>query len=68
MTQGLKFAAGQDPDCLRGFASIAGLLRSADEVFADPVVFEKVVTVGAAWRDAPMLGPSRDELLALAVA
>jgi hypothetical protein len=28
-------------------------------------VFEKVVALGAQWRDAPALGPSRDELMSI---
>jgi 2-polyprenyl-6-methoxyphenol hydroxylase-like FAD-dependent oxidoreductase len=66
MTKALMFAAGQDADCLRGFLSIASLVRTPDEVFGDSVVAEKVFTVGAAWRDATLLGPGRAELAALA--
>ena len=51
-TQGLFFAAGQDPDCLRGALSIGGMLLLPDEVFADPAIVEKVVTLGGGWRDA----------------
>jgi hypothetical protein len=31
-------------------------------------VFDKVIEHGANWRDQPTLGPSRDELIALATA
>jgi 2-polyprenyl-6-methoxyphenol hydroxylase-like FAD-dependent oxidoreductase len=68
MIQGLFFAAGQDPDCLRGLISLMSLTRTPQEVFADPAVFEKVITLGAGWRDAPTLGPSRAELLSIAAA
>ena len=66
--QSLFFASGQDPDCLRALLSIFGLLRTADEVFADAALLEKVLTLGAGWRDAPRLGPSRSELLSIVAA
>jgi hypothetical protein len=34
-------------------------------VFADPALVEKVVALGADWRNAPSLGPSRSDLLEL---
>jgi 2-polyprenyl-6-methoxyphenol hydroxylase-like FAD-dependent oxidoreductase len=66
--QSLLFASGQDPDCLRALLSIFGLLRSAEEVFADTALMEKVLTLGAGWRRAPRLGPSRSELLSMVAA
>ena len=66
--QSLQFAAGSDPDCLRAVLSIFGLLRPADEVFADPGLFDKVLTLGAGWRDAPGLGPDRAEIVSIATA
>jgi len=33
---------------------------------ADPDLMTKAIELGAQWRDGPVLGPSRDELLAVA--
>jgi len=63
--QSMLFAAGQDPDCLRAALSVQGLVRKPEEVFADAALFEKVLTLGAGWRDAPRFGPSRSELLSI---
>jgi 2-polyprenyl-6-methoxyphenol hydroxylase-like FAD-dependent oxidoreductase len=63
--QAILFAAGQDPDCLRVALSVQGLVRSPEEIFADAALFEKVLTLGAGWRDAPPIGPSRGELLSI---
>ncbi len=68
IVQSIFFAAGQDPDCLRAALSIQGLVRTPEEVFADAALFEKALTLGAGWRDAPPLGPSRSELLSILAA
>jgi 2-polyprenyl-6-methoxyphenol hydroxylase-like FAD-dependent oxidoreductase len=68
MTRGLQYGAGQDPDLLRSFLSIAGLLNSADEVFSRPGIADKVVTLGADWRNEPVFGPTRNELVAAVAA
>jgi 2-polyprenyl-6-methoxyphenol hydroxylase-like FAD-dependent oxidoreductase len=68
MIQGLQFASGQDGDCLRALLSVFGLQQSPDDALAAPGVFDKVITLGAGWRDAPPLGPSRDELLSIVAA
>lgn len=65
MTKALQFAAGQDPDCFRAALSVVGVLRLPTEALAPAGVFDKVVSIGANWRDAPPLGPTRSELLAL---
>ena len=66
--QGLSFAAGQDGDCLRALLSVFGLQCLPEEVLGAPGVFDKVVSLGAGWRDAPRLGPSREELLSIVAA
>jgi 2-polyprenyl-6-methoxyphenol hydroxylase-like FAD-dependent oxidoreductase len=66
LIQALQYGVGQDPDLLRGFLSIAGLLRTADEVMAQPGLLDKVIALGQDWRSAPVFGPSRDELVAIA--
>jgi hypothetical protein len=44
--------------------AIAGLLESIENVFALPGMFERVLELGAGWRDEPTYGPSREEFLA----
>jgi hypothetical protein len=61
----MEVASGQDGDVLRGFARIAGVISRAEEVFADPALVEKVVNLGADWRNAPSLAPTRAALLEL---
>jgi 2-polyprenyl-6-methoxyphenol hydroxylase-like FAD-dependent oxidoreductase len=63
--QGLQYAAGQDPDCFRAMLSVIGMLQTQDEAMARPGVSAKVAELGAAWREAPRLGPSRRELLSV---
>jgi hypothetical protein len=43
---------------------VAAVLACPDEVLAPPGVFEKVVELGANWRDEPTFAPTRAELLA----
>lgn len=63
MTQALQLAATRDPDVLRGFLRIAGVLASVDEVFSEPGFVDKVIALGADWREQPSAGPSREELV-----
>jgi hypothetical protein len=65
----LNRAATRDPDCLRGVLSIAHLLRTPDEVLAQPGFREKAMAAGADWREAAPGGPggpSRSELVSIA--
>jgi hypothetical protein len=62
----LEFAAGRDPQLLRSIVTIAGLLGRRDEVLAGPGIREKALALGAGWREAGWLGPSRDEVVKLA--
>ena len=62
----LGAAAGQDPDCLRAYLDIWLVLRTPGEVFARPGLREKILQLGSGWRDVEPLGPSREQLLALA--
>ncbi len=68
IVQSLFFAAGQDPDCLRAAISIQGLVRGPGEVFADASLFDKVLTLGAGWQDAPAFGPDRAEIVSIVTA
>jgi len=63
--QSMAHASGQDADVLRAMLRVAGVLNTAGEVLADAELFEKIVALGAGWRDAPSFAPSREELLAV---
>jgi flavin-dependent dehydrogenase len=65
MTMALMAATGKDPDMLRTFLDIAGVIKPPAEVFARPGVFEKVIELGSGWRDEGLPGLSREELLAV---
>jgi len=62
----LGAAAAQDPDCLRAYLDIWLVLRTPGEVFARPGLRDKILQLGSGWRDVEPLGPSREQLLALA--
>lgn len=66
MTRALMRSTSKDGDCLRGFIRVAGVLDTPDVVLADPALAEKVVTLGADWREEEIAGPTRAELVALA--
>jgi flavin-dependent dehydrogenase len=63
-TRALTSAAGKDGELLRARLRIAGLLESADDVLAAPGVAERVIELGAGWRDEPTYGANREEFLA----
>jgi 2-polyprenyl-6-methoxyphenol hydroxylase-like FAD-dependent oxidoreductase len=63
--QALANAAFKDPDCLRGFVSVAMVLSRAADVTARPGLLDKVIALGAGWRDEPLPGPDRGELLSI---
>ena len=60
----LEAAAGQDPDVMRAFLSIASVIALPDEVIARPGVLDKAIELGSGWRDVPLPGPDRERLLA----
>jgi 2-polyprenyl-6-methoxyphenol hydroxylase-like FAD-dependent oxidoreductase len=55
--------AWHDPDLLRAFASVGGMLATPEEALAQPGIFDKVLTHGES--TMPFVYPSRDELLEL---
>jgi hypothetical protein len=63
---GLQLAAGGDPDCLRANLDVINVLRTPDDVLADPVIAGRARAAFAGRRDAPAFGPSRAELVAMA--
>jgi len=63
--QAFATAAFKDPDCLRGFVSVAMLLSRAADVAARPGLLDKVTASGGGWRDEPVPAPGRTELLSI---
>jgi hypothetical protein len=61
----LAAASRQDPDCLRAALDILLTLRRPDQVFAVVGLREKVLRLGAGWRDKQPPGPTRQQLLTL---
>ena len=68
MTMALTVASMKDPDAFRAFMDIVGVLALPDAVLGRPGMFEKVIEHGADWRHEQVLGPNRDELVAVATA
>jgi 2-polyprenyl-6-methoxyphenol hydroxylase-like FAD-dependent oxidoreductase len=68
ITKALEVASSRDPDALRAFMSMVGVLELPDVALARPGLLDKIIELGADWRDQPAIGPSRDELVALATA
>lgn len=60
-------AAGTaDPDLFRAYLTVMGVLEPADDVLSRPGVAEKAAALGAGWRDAPVFGPTREQVVAIA--
>src|SRR5438445_359903 len=60
-----RAAAAKDPDLFRALLKIMAVFACPDEVLAPPGVVQKVVELGANWRDEPSFAPTREELLAV---
>jgi 2-polyprenyl-6-methoxyphenol hydroxylase-like FAD-dependent oxidoreductase len=59
------FAASlADPDLIRDYAAIGGLLTTPDQVLSRPGVLDRVMALGASAPQYPLPGPSRADLLA----
>jgi 2-polyprenyl-6-methoxyphenol hydroxylase-like FAD-dependent oxidoreductase len=68
ITRALMSGSMQDPDVFRGFLEIAGLISTPDELLARPGMFDRVIAAGAGWREEPVLGPDREQLLKIVAA
>ena len=68
MSKGLASASAKDADVFRAFLDVAGVLELPEVALSRSGVFEKVLDLGADWRNDPILGPNRDELVAMATA
>jgi len=64
ITCALQAASMKDPEMLRAFVDVAGVVAPPDEVFARPGVVERAFELGGGWRDEQLPGPTREELLA----
>ncbi|MBA2624151.1 MAG: FAD-dependent oxidoreductase [Acidimicrobiia bacterium] len=65
LTNALLYGALLDPELFRGFLSVLSLLELPEQVFARPGFMDKLIELGAGWRDAPSFGPSRERLVEL---
>jgi flavin-dependent dehydrogenase len=60
-------AAPLDPDCLRAALDIRSVLKLPEEIFqSDPALADKAATLTTEADDVATLGPSREQLLAMA--
>jgi 2-polyprenyl-6-methoxyphenol hydroxylase-like FAD-dependent oxidoreductase len=64
MTKALRLALLHDPEVLRGYLDIIGLIATPDEVLARPRMFERVVELGANAPAHTLPGAPRTELVA----
>jgi 2-polyprenyl-6-methoxyphenol hydroxylase-like FAD-dependent oxidoreductase len=66
LEQALAAAVMKDPDLLRIFVRAALVLDPLEEALAAPGVAERVLDLGADWREVPVPAPPRQELVAIA--
>lgn len=66
LTKALIASSAKDPDCLRAQLSVGLMVELPETVLADTMLMDKVISLGAGWRDEPVLGPSRKELVSIA--
>jgi hypothetical protein len=58
-------ATGKDPEMLRAFLDVAAVMAAPSEVLARPGVADRARELGGDWRNEPLPGLSREELLAI---
>jgi len=63
ITKALTYGVFFDRELYRGFQRLVGMVDDVSTVLAAPGFLERVIAVGAGWRDAPPIGPRRTELL-----
>ena len=66
LEKALGAAVPQDPDCLRAFLGIRLVLRTPQDLFAQPGLRDKTLRLGSGWRERQPPGPTRERILALA--
>lgn len=62
----LSSASTSDPDLFRAYLSIANVLAPTDDVLARPEIASKVAALVAERGDEPLLGPTREQAVAIA--
>ncbi len=67
LIKALGFGGSFNPDLIRAFVRNGLLLSLLDEIIEE-IGAEQLLAIGGGWRDAPSLGPSRDELEKVVVA
>jgi 2-polyprenyl-6-methoxyphenol hydroxylase-like FAD-dependent oxidoreductase len=65
LEKALVAAFGRDPDCVRATFDIRFVLRTPEQVFAQPGLRDKTLELGSDWRGEPASGPAREKILAL---
>ena len=65
LTRALMTAGGKDPEMLRQFIDLAAVMAAPSEIFARPGLRERATELGGNWRDEPLPGLGREELLAI---
>lgn len=63
--QALRAAAETDPECLRVLYAAVMVLEPASAGLSRPGFKEKVMAEGADWRERPLAGPGRAQLLSI---
>jgi hypothetical protein len=66
LEQALADAATKDPDLLRAVMRASFVFAPLEETLAAPGVAERVLELGAGWRQVPVPAPPREELVAIA--
>jgi 2-polyprenyl-6-methoxyphenol hydroxylase-like FAD-dependent oxidoreductase len=65
ITKALAHGATADGELFRARLRIAGVLNTPGELMAEPGLADRVKRVGGDWRDHPLPGPGRKQLLRL---
>jgi 2-polyprenyl-6-methoxyphenol hydroxylase-like FAD-dependent oxidoreductase len=65
MAKAFTAVALRDPELVRGFSEIGGMLAPPDQVVSRPGMFERILELGADWRSMRPKGPDRGDLLGL---
>ena len=66
MEKALTAAVPADPDCLRLFVRAGLLIEPLQDGLAATHMADRVMSLGADWRDRPIPAPDRGALVALA--
>ena len=59
----MEAASFADPEVFRAYLGATQILFGVEELRARPGFADKVMALGGGWRDQPVFGPTRDELV-----